>query len=287
MSKHVDPNTDKTAFTCPHCGAYTTQYWFHLRAHPFQDNDPHPRFIPPDADWDEFRRTLKGNLPKAGSEDVERVVAATRRLATGRILIDDKGEYPWSAPVHNCYLSRCWHCKKVTVWVHRRVVDPVAKLGALPNKHMPPEIAKDFDEARSILNLSPRGAAALLRLCVEKLCDHLGAKGKTIDDKIGYLVGKGLDEGVKDALDVVRVIGNNAVHVGKLDVGDDDPNLASQLLDLVNEIVEEMISKPSRLKAMKAKIPQGARDAIEKRDAKAKGAGSVNSGNASNGASTS
>ena len=37
MSKHVDPATDKTAFTCPHCGAYTTQVWYGLRAVEMKD----------------------------------------------------------------------------------------------------------------------------------------------------------------------------------------------------------------------------------------------------------
>ena len=206
----------------------------------------------------------------------EGIVAHWKRHAAGAIEVSSEGAYPWTATVINCNLSRCWHCGKFAVWAHRRLVDPAAKLGALPNDDMPVEIARDFEEARAILNLSPRGAAALLRLCVEKLCAYVGAAGKTIDNKIADLVSKGLDERVKDALDVVRVIGNNAVHDGKLDVQDNDPDLAFRLLDLVNEIVEEMISKPRRLAALKGKIPQGAKDAIARRDAAAKGAGPNN-----------
>ncbi len=68
-------------------------------------------------------------------------------------------------------------------------------------------VKADYEEARSILNLSPRGAAVLLRLCVEKLSIHLNAQGSTLDDKIADLVKKGLDDRVQQALDAVGVIG--------------------------------------------------------------------------------
>lgn len=277
MSKHVDPATTKTAFTCPHCGVFTKQFWHTVRTTALKD-DEHPWFFPPDTDWEKVRHNLRSQNPNVTSDQVDALLQVWQRQANGDVFIAQQREDPYSYLVSNCHISRCWHCNRIAVWVHRHLVDPAMKQGGLPNPDMPDEIARDFDEARSILNLSPRGAAALLRLCVEKLCNHLGATGKTIDDKIANLISKGLDERVKDALDVVRVVGNNAVHDGKLDVRDNDPDLASQLLDLVNEIVAEMISKPNRLTALKAKIPQGTKEAIEKRDAKAKANGTGPSG---------
>jgi hypothetical protein len=68
------------------------------------------------------------------------------------------------------------------------------------------------------------------------------------------------------ALDAVRVIGNNAAaHPGKLDLRDDRPT-AETLFDLVNLICEKMISEPKHVKAVYEKLPQSAREAIEKRD---------------------
>ncbi|MFN7599434.1 MAG: DUF4145 domain-containing protein [Cereibacter sp.] len=77
---------------------------------------------------------------------------------------------------------------------------------------MTEDIRRDYDEASTILDLSPRGAAALIRLGIQKLCKELGQAGKNINDDIGALVKDGLDVRVLQALDAVRVIGNSAVH---------------------------------------------------------------------------
>lgn len=110
----------------------------------------------------------------------------------------------------------------------------------------------------------------MLRLAIQKLCFELGGKGKKIDDDIGSLVRKGLSPGVQQALDAVRVIGNEAVHPGTLDLRDDS-DTAGRLFDLVNIITEQMISNPKHVKELYDKLPEFKRKAIEERDAKAKG----------------
>src|SRR5262249_24749132 len=112
---------------------------------------------------------------------------------------------------------------------------------------------------------SPRGSAALLRLAIQKLCAALGEKGKNIDDDIASLVEKGLSPLQQQALDAVRVIGNEAVHPGTLDLKD-DRDTATKLFDLVNIIAEQMISNPKHVKKIYEKIPQKKRKAIERRD---------------------
>lgn len=57
---------------------------------------------------------------------------------------------------------------------------------------LPTETRVDYEEAKAILERSPRGAAALLRLCIQKLCTHLGEKGRNLNDNVGALIWKGL-----------------------------------------------------------------------------------------------
>jgi Domain of unknown function (DUF4145) len=137
----------------------------------------------------------------------------------------------------------------------------------VPNPDLPESVRRDYDEASTILDLSPRGAAALLRLGIQVLCRHLGEKGKNINDDIASLVRKGLDERVQQSLDVVRVVGNNAVHPGQVDLRDDRAT-AERLFGLVNLIAEIMISRPKHVKEMYESLPEDARKAIEKRDGK-------------------
>jgi hypothetical protein len=134
-----------------------------------------------------------------------------------------------------------------------------------PNPDLPADIRQDYEEASSILALSARGAAALIRLCIQKLCKYLGEGGKDINADIGELVKKGLDIRVQKALDAVRVIGNNAVHPGKIDLKDDRAT-AESLFRLLNIIAEKMISEPKHVDDIYACLPPGALKQIEDRD---------------------
>ena len=139
--------------------------------------------------------------------------------------------------------------------------------GPAPNPDLPDKVRADYEEAGRILTLSPRGAAALLRLAIQKLCAELGEKGKKIDEDVASLVKKGLSPLVQKALDSVRVIGNEAVHPGTLDLKD-DVDTATRLFELVNIIAEQMISNPKHVEDLYAKLPEEKKKAIEKRDGK-------------------
>lgn len=167
--------------------------------------------------------------------------------------------------------SQCKHCGQHTVWRkdstgNYKMIFPTAGSAPLPNNDMPEDIKKDFEEARNIVELSPRGATALLRLAIQKLCRHLGEKGNNINADIGNLVKKGLPEKMQKALDSVRVVGNNAVHPGQIDLSD-DREIAYKLFGFVNIITDILISQPKQIDEFyDLKIPESAKAAINRRD---------------------
>jgi hypothetical protein len=132
---------------------------------------------------------------------------------------------------------------------------------------MPEEVQTDYIEAQSICPLSPRGAAALLRLCIDKLARVLLGSAATdeINTNIGLLVQAGLPQQIQQALDIVRVVGNKAVHPGELSA-EDIASVAARLFDLVNAIVDDRFTRPRELASLYAVIPERAMAGIEKRD---------------------
>ncbi|EIJ6618258.1 DUF4145 domain-containing protein [Vibrio parahaemolyticus] len=131
---------------------------------------------------------------------------------------------------------------------------------------MPEAIRADYEEASNIVSKSSRGACALLRLSVQKLCEELGYTSGNINKDIGKMVEDGLPVQIQQALDVVRVVGNNAVHPGELSKEDVD-GIAMAIFYLINEIIEDRIAKPKRIAELYKKLPTGALDAIQRRDA--------------------
>ncbi len=89
-----------------------------------------------------------------------------------------------------------------------------------------------------------------------------------LNDRIGWMVKQEhIDHDIQQMLDAGRIIGNNAVHPGELDL-QATPELVDSLFWVTNELVEELISKPKRRKAIYESIPQSNRQAIERRDGK-------------------
>jgi hypothetical protein len=147
------------------------------------------------------------------------------------------------------------------------MIYPIVGAAPIPNSDLPEEVKRDYEEARSIASLSPRGAAALLRLAIQKLCRALGEKGEDLNNDIASLVKKGLNAKVQKALDSVRVIGNEAVHPGQMDLRD-DADTAGKLFGLVNIVADAMITKPKRVDEIYEGLPKSKRAAIAERDAK-------------------
>lgn len=159
----------------------------------------------------------------------------------------------------------CKHCHQWSYWFDGRMIIPAEAPVPLPHPDMPSVCLSEYNEARGVVSISPRAAVALLRLALQKLMVELGESGKNINDDIGNLVRKGLSPMVQQALDFCRVVGNNAVHPGELDIND-TPEVAYSIFEMINFIVEDRISRPKQIEELYSRLPEGARKAIEKRD---------------------
>lgn len=172
--------------------------------------------------------------------------------------------------------SICSHCDKAIVWQDQEMLIPSNSSVPMPNDDMPENVKELYNEAREISNKSARGAAALLRLALDKLCDEICDDCKQpkyngkISDKIGILVTNGLSTKLQRAFDFVRVTGNDAVHeLGLIDI-QDNPEITNTLFSLLNLIVEKMITENKQIDDLYNLIPESRRDKIEERDSKAR-----------------
>jgi hypothetical protein len=161
-------------------------------------------------------------------------------------------------------VATCSHCGKYSLWHVDTMLFPDRGSAPPPNPDTPPNVLALYEEAARISAKSPRGGAALLRLAIQVLCRDLGEPGENLNKDIASLVKKGLPPKIQRSLDIVRVIGNNAVHPGQIDV--DDAEVVGNLFTLINVIVEYMISLPGRIDSLYQELPDGPREQIEKRD---------------------
>lgn len=164
------------------------------------------------------------------------------------------------------YIARCVSCGKKILWINNTYVYPDI-VAEEPNSDMPESVKQLYDEAGLIYNKSPRAACALLRLAIDRLCNELGENDRDINKNIGALVKKGLSQSVQQALDVVRVVGNKAVHPGVISFDVDDKNTAIMLMRLLNIITERMITEPKEIESMYEGLPESIKASIIKRDA--------------------
>lgn len=191
-------------------------------------------------------------------------------MSKGQPFLERSDKDQWARlTTWNLNLSECYNCDKSSIWIYDRLIYPSAGHAPPANPDMPDDIRRDYDEASAILELSPRGAAALIRLGIQKLCKELGQRGENINQDIAELVAGGLDIRLQQALDVVRVVGNNAVHPGQIDLRDDRAT-AEMLFKLLNLIIDKLVSEPKHITEIYGSLPQAALDAIAKRDSKPK-----------------
>jgi hypothetical protein len=255
MSNDTSPSIAKTAFSCPHCEAFTSQYWNSLFSR--RNSSDYKTPIIPDQDY--VQNLRKEIATGESSPELSQILDWAKKMLTNKPFISDTNEKYNFSELNNCFASQCFNCEEFTLWIGDKMI--------YPNPDMPEKVKGLFEEAREIVNSSPKGAAALLRLCIQYLLIDLGESGKNIAKDIGSLVEKGLNPLIQKSLDVVRVIGNESVHPGEIDLND-NKDIALKLFTLVNIICDQMITHPKEVENLYSNLPQNKIEAIDSRDKK-------------------
>lgn len=262
MTENRSPGLDKTAFVCPHCKAHALQHWYGLGA--YRRNGAPPLYT-----VEKIQAVIKAEQAKPAEKRSADNLKAYKKLLDSiehgdPAISDDDTRY--MSPIDNSNISVCFACKRETLWIADKIIYPVPSGEAPePNPDLPTEVRNDYLEAAQVLKVSPRSAAALLRLALEKMCGTLLGQKADINTMIGTLVERGLNPTIQQALDVVRVVGNEAVHPGTLDLKD-DVETTGRLFLLINLIAEAMISHPKHVAELYKIIPENKLKGIEQRD---------------------
>ena len=245
----LNPSFKSEKFICPHCNVASQQSWFDVGSASNAANQ-----ILNHVFYD-YRTRIQDYKQKAIAEFVREVEAANKRH------------------IHEFVpkmfaIATCSTCSDITLWVDGVLVYPQKNSIAAPNSDMEQEIQDLYIEASTIVNDSPKGATALLRLALQLLLKQLGKSGKNINRDIKDLVAEGLSPKIQQALDLLRVVGNNAVHPGQINL-EDGRDIAQKLFQILNFIADEMISKPKELDLLYADVvPEETKEHINQRDGK-------------------
>ena len=165
--------------------------------------------------------------------------------------------------------SRCEYCDRWSIWIEESLVYPAQITVEGPNDDMPDEVKKLYRESAQILSISPRAAAALLRLGLQILLGAVGGDGKNINDDIKKIVELGVEPETQKALDILRVFGNNGAHPGEIKL-DEDPGLVHKMYGLMNYVTDRLITQKNQINELFESLPEGVKGQIESRDSKNK-----------------
>jgi hypothetical protein sentesTy_06399 len=166
-------------------------------------------------------------------------------------------------------VSKCKHCNKWSIWIEESLVYPAQITVEDPNDDMPDEVKKLYRESAQVLSISPRAAAALLRLGLQILLGAVGGDGKNINDDIKKIVALGVEPETQRALDILRVFGNSGAHPGEIKL-DEDPDLVHKMYGLMNYVTDRLITQKNQINELFEGLPEGIKDQIESRDSKNK-----------------
>jgi hypothetical protein len=244
ISQEHEATLGAESFSCPHCNAIAHQDWYSL-------------FLKPENATDVVVLTLEALMLAKGTESDQFL-----QHLKDKVLAYEYQDHARNLKVKllNLHVSRCYNCKGFTVWVRDRLVFPVRVKEAPPdvvevdieevandvqktveniqesdehvqaNAEEVNEASEDFEEAAAILNKFPRGAAALTRICIQKMMPLVKGNAKNLDENFSSLVRKGLEVEIQQAMDVLQVVRKSPLQRSEVDLKEENET-AKKLLN--------------------------------------------------------
>lgn len=181
----------------------------------------------------------------AGTTYAERFAAFTEHH-------HDTTGYTITDPVDSCVsidFYRCPNCGQYTIkakGIGNDVKDvnvpirPISSAKQYP-QYIPEAIRQDYEEACSIVSLSPKASATLSRRCLQGMIrDFWNIKEKNLYDEISALKNQ-IPADLWSSIDALRQLGNIGAHMEKDTnvIVDIDPDEANSLIKLIELLMKE------------------------------------------------
>ena len=117
---------------------------------------------------------------------------------------------------------------------------------------VPKQIYTTFESAVKTKGIDNAICLLSLRRVLEMICKDKGAKGRTLEKKIEYLIqNNSLPPMIEDACWIIRQLGNDAAHADDSTVSSYD---IEQVIGFVSTIIDYLYSLPLRVSNMKNRI---------------------------------
>ncbi|QYF74139.1 DUF4145 domain-containing protein [Cryobacterium sp. PAMC25264] len=220
------PQWGRAAFDCPRCNTYAK----HTREK---------------LSWD----TFTGPVEVFDEKRARIVNGVKRQLPAGF----------WSS-------AQCSACENYSIWRDEVLIYPRASGISSPASDMPAGVADLYNEAREVMAVSRRAGAALARATLERLLktlDDTPPKNANLAARIDAVHGK-VSSSLGEMLTVIRHVGNQALHGSEttddsvlLILDETQTELVDLIFESINELVDELVTKPEASKRFLSLVPQG------------------------------
>lgn len=242
------PARDRGAFYCPRCGVFAKQTWYPLQRRYFDEAEG----------MEYYEEAL----------DAQTVAFAT--MPATLLVKENLPTAPSRPPVERTdwAMAECGSCEEFSTWRGTRLMYPAGLNSAPPPSEDMPKTAKLlYVEAAEVVGISPRAGTALARATLEVLLKELDpTPARNLAARIERIEAA-VSSSLAQMLTIIRHSGNMALHVREQDddlmvlvLDPEQEEIVSWFFVAINDLVDELITRPARVAELFEKVPKEVRD---------------------------